>query len=145
MSPDSARAIALFVTEQELGQPYLWGGDDPLTGFDCSGLVIEGLKAAGRLPRDGDWSANDLSRLFPASTVIRPGVLLFWNRGSPPHIGHVEMVWAVVGPVTYTIGASGGGSGTTTREAAIKSNGYVKIRPAVPGWAKAVDPFAGEP
>ena len=30
-----------------LGTPYRWGGDDPLTGIDCSGLALEVLKAAG--------------------------------------------------------------------------------------------------
>jgi len=28
---------------------YLWGGDDPLAGFDCSGFVIEILKSVGIL------------------------------------------------------------------------------------------------
>jgi len=121
-----------------LGKLYRWGGDDP-AGFDCSGLMVEILKCVGRLPRDGDWSAAQLAERFPATAVLRPGVMVFWNRGTG--IGHVEMVWAVHGGVVLTIGASGGGSATISDEAAIRANAFVKIRPVVPGWVKAVDPF----
>jgi cell wall-associated NlpC family hydrolase len=31
---------AVALAEQFLGVPYVWGGADPLTGFDCSGLVM---------------------------------------------------------------------------------------------------------
>ena len=43
-----------------LGKPYIWGGDDPVGGFDCSGLVVELFKSVGKLPRQGDWTAHDL-------------------------------------------------------------------------------------
>jgi cell wall-associated NlpC family hydrolase len=33
-----AQAVAL--AEHFLGVPYVWGGADPLTGFDCSGLAL---------------------------------------------------------------------------------------------------------
>ena len=149
MEATSFREIALFVWERQLNEPYRWGGDDPLAGFDCSGLVIEGLKAAGILPREGDWSAEQLAngvfreyaRLADVRSFTR-GSLLFWNRGAPARIGHVEIVWAVVGGKVFTIGASGGGSAETSLERAIEENAYVKIRPAVLGWVACVDPFS---
>ncbi len=91
--PQSFRELALDVWRAQLGKPYRWGGNDPLAGFDCSGLVIEGLKAAGVLPRVGDWSAAALYetalRDYPRLNDVRsipPGALLFWNRGNPPAI-----------------------------------------------------------
>jgi hypothetical protein len=149
MEPTSFREIAQLVWERQLNQPYRWGGDDPLVGFDCSGLVIEGLKAAGILPREGDWSAEqlangvfkDYARLVDVRSFT-PGSLLFWNRGAPPKIGHVEIVYAVVGGKVFTIGASGGSSAEIDLAHAVADNAYVKIRPAVLGWVTCLDPFS---
>lgn len=105
--------------------------------------MVEILKSVGKLPRDGDWTAEGLAAHFPVTTVLKPGVLVFWNRGGK--IGHVEMVWAVHEEegLIQTIGASGGGSSTTTEEAAIRENAFVKVRPITPMWVRAVDPFLG--
>ncbi|CAI1616736.1 C40 family peptidase [Serratia marcescens] len=35
----SPRARVIHTLLAQLGKPYLWGGDSPHTGFDCSGLV----------------------------------------------------------------------------------------------------------
>ena len=137
----SLRSIALHLWEKELGKPYRWGGDDPIAGFDCSGLVIEHLKSVGILPAQGDWTAAGLAKRFEGREVtkLRPGCLLFWFRGSK--IGHVEIVWHVVGERVLTIGAAGGGSRTQTEADAERQNAYIKVRPARPEWVKAVDPF----
>lgn len=122
------------------GLPYRWGGDDPSAGFDCSGLVIEGLQACGILPRTGDWRAAALAQRFPLAQKVRPGCLLFW--GEP--IVHVEIVWELLSNgAVLTLGASGGGSKTLTRADAEAQNAFVKIRPARP-WVRAVDPFAAD-
>jgi hypothetical protein len=120
-----------------LGLQYKWGGDDPLDGVDCSGLGIEGLKACGEFPREGDATALILATMFPETKEPKPGCLIFW--GNP--INHVEIVYKVEDDKVYTIGASGGGSKTLTVEDAIKHNAYVKIRPARPNHVKMVDPF----
>jgi hypothetical protein len=132
-------AIARQVWWDAHGLPYRWGGDTYSEGFDCSGLVIEGLQACGILPRDGDWRAADLAARFPVAPTPQPGCLLFW--GTP--ITHVEIAWEILpdGSV-LTLGASGGGSATTTREAAEQQAAYVKVRPARAGVVRVVNPFA---
>lgn len=138
MSILTRRDVAFKVWEAALYEPYRWGGDDPIWGFDCSGLVIEGLKAAGRFPRDADDTAAGLSTRYPETQgAAAPGHLLFW--GKP--IIHVEVVWDIIDGEPFTIGASGGGSNTRAAEDAARFNAYVKIRPARAGWVRRVDPF----
>ena len=129
------KEIALKVAWSKLGLPYIWGGDDPVAGFDCSGFVIECLKSAGKLPRQGDWTAAGLAKMFPIVGDPYEGCLVFW--GVP--INHVELCF----DDTYSIGASGGGSGTLTKTDAIRQNAYVKIRPfrTRSGIYGFVDPF----
>ncbi len=116
------REIALKVAWSFIGKPYIWGGDDPVKGFDCSGFVIECLKSGGILPRKGDWTAHGLCGLF--SSVIDPyeGCLVFWGS---PKIIHVEICI----DEKFSIGASGGGSKTLSEFDAIKQNAYIKARP----------------
>lgn len=136
------REIALLTAKAYLGKPYLWGGDDPMAGFDCSGFIIECLKSAGILARSGDWTAAQLQQMFlsnPMSKDPYEGCLVFW--GNP--IIHVEFCL----DETFSIGASGGGSGTLTEKDAIDQNAYIKIRPfrTRQGYAGYVDPFMPMP
>ncbi len=144
MTFKSLRDAAWYLWDAQRDQPYVWGGDDPVAGFDCSGLVIEGLKGVGILPKIGDWTAEGLSvHLKNRETKrLKPGCLLFYEHHH--RITHVVIVWAVIGDRVLVIGASGGGRKIKTREDAIKHNAYTKVRPALPGWAKMVDPFIGE-
>ena len=121
-----------------------------MAGVDCSGLVLEGLKAVGKVRRQDDYTADAiLHQLFSdqshfpllLETELRSGCLLFWKRGSK--IGHVEIVWTRAEGELLTIGASGGGSRTKDRADAIRDNAYVKVRRATRGWTAAIDPFEG--
>ncbi|HUV28895.1 MAG TPA: NlpC/P60 family protein [Anaerolineales bacterium] len=117
------REIALKIAYSYLGTPYIWGGDDP-SGFDCSGFCIEILQSVGCLPRNGDWTADQLADLWQRTRSDDPGNLVFW-RSDGGKVIHVEMC---IGD-GLAIGASGGGSKTTTIAAAIKQNAFIKIRP----------------
>ncbi|MEJ5944059.1 transglycosylase SLT domain-containing protein [Pseudokineococcus basanitobsidens] len=68
-----------------LGVPYRWGGTDPATGLDCSGLVQRAFKDLGvDVPR----VAKDQGRLgekVPDLAAARPGDLVVMDGGS--HIG----------------------------------------------------------
>ena len=131
------REIALKVAWSYLGKPYLWGGDDPMAGFDCSGFAVEYCKSGGRLPRTGDWTANGLYGKFKAVVIPYEGCLVFWENNG--RIIHVEICL----DDTFAIGFSGGGSDTLTVQDAIKANAYCKIRPfkSRAGIYGFVDPF----
>ena len=131
--------LATKVAWKLYGLPYIWGGDDPMDGFDCSGLCVEILKSVGMLPRKGDWNANSFYELFK-DKIDHPsaGCLVFWGNGRK--MTHVEFCIDEL----HTMGASGGGSANMTREDAIRKNAFVKVRPIVGGRAEAkaiVDPF----
>lgn len=135
--------LAEKVAWKHLSTPYKWGGNDPMAGFDCSGFVIEILQSVGLLPVDGDWTAAGLFNKFKAyeikNKVVHKGCLVFWGSGEK--ITHIEFAITKF----HTIGASGGGSSTTSEQVAIKQDAYIKIRP-IAGRSrevlKVVDPFA---
>jgi cell wall-associated NlpC family hydrolase len=122
------------------GLPYIWGGDDPIHGFDCSGFIIEILKSVGILPRNGDWTAQDLWDIFKdrPRNEAHAGCLAFWWNQTRTRIIHVEYCL----DNERTIGASGGGSRTKNKEDASRQNAYIKIRPVrIKNIAGYLDPF----
>lgn len=131
-----------------VGRPYRWGGDDPMAGFDCSGLAVEGLQAVGIIPRVSDFGAGSLFSMFPATEHPLPGCLAYWHDGTGRVI-HVEIVLEThLDGLVLAIGASGGGSKTLTEDDAVRQNAYVKVRPVNGPGARANfkgynDPFAG--
>lgn len=72
------------------GNPYVWGGDSPSVGFDCSGLTKWVYKKAGiNLPRTASeqWNATVEVPMEDA----QPGDLIFFKGtyGPSNHISHV--------------------------------------------------------
>jgi len=124
--PRTPEEVFLWVVLSYHGKPYTWGGDDPMAGMDCSGLVVEGLKSAGLIPRKRDYTADDLWKLFRHMRLDIPkcGSLCFWfdNQGTAAHVG------VCINEDSY-IGAEGGGIHVKTLEDAIKENAFIKIRP----------------
>ncbi len=134
------RAAAVRYLWSFLGLPYRWGGDDPVRGFDCSGLIVEVLQGVGVLPHGSDFVANGLYLRWMNHVVAKgyAGCLCLWFN--PAGIAtHVEMM----ADEFHTIGASGGGSATVSADAAAAQNAFVKMRPL--GYRgtnyKLVDPF----
>jgi cell wall-associated NlpC family hydrolase len=88
--------IAVQVALAQVGTRYVWGGDSPGAGFDCSGLVQYAYTRAGlALPRTAQ-TQYDLGphldtrldpRLDPAADP-QPGDLLFFGA-SPTQVTHV--------------------------------------------------------
>lgn len=108
--------------------PYKWGGSNPLSGFDCSGLVQELLSAVGMdLPGDQNAQAyyNHFSKTENGTFhVIGPGALYFYGK-SVTEITHITMGVED----RYCIGANGGGSKTVDLKTADQQNAFSKIRP----------------
>lgn len=113
---------------QFLGAPYKWGGDDP-NGWDCSGLVIELLQAAGVLRHPFDANAQGLYRdlLLNKSKVVQNpqyGAVVFFGK-SLNGISHVGFCLSS----DLMIEAGGGDSTVVDAESAAKKNAFVKVRP----------------
>lgn len=115
--------------EKFIGRPYIWGGDGSgkcSGGFDCSGLVLECLKALGL------WYGADLTAqrmystlqekcLWRSCSSIKKNDLLFFGKDHK-HISHV----AISIGEGLMIEAGGGGSACKTQST---STGMVRIRP----------------
>lgn len=84
--PIGFRAVA--IAERFLGVPYVWGGADPATGFDCSGLVMYayGQLGIGLLHFSG--AQYHQGAPVPAG-ALAPGDLVFFHPGplGPGHVG----------------------------------------------------------
>lgn len=133
--------LALDYAKHFVGTWYSWGGDDP-SGFDCSGFVLEVLKSVGLFPRRGDTTAQGLYDRFKDKGTQNPseGCLAFFGKATSKII-HVEFVIASIGGVIFTLGASGGGSKTKTKDDAIRDNAFIKVRPLRNDVIAYVNPF----
>lgn len=82
-------AAAVTIAEQYLGVPYVWGGNTPEVGFDCSGLTQFVYAQLGvSMPH---YAASQF-RSFPrvALDELRPGDLVFFEpKADGP--GHVSL------------------------------------------------------
>ena len=83
--PDSAMAderFALMITEagKYLGFPYVWGGSDPSTSFDCSGFVSWVCNNCGYGWDFGREGAEGLYYMCSSVSAgsVRPGDLVFF-------------------------------------------------------------------
>lgn len=76
-----------------IGSPYKYGGDNPDTGFDCSGLVkyVLGLTSSITLPRS---SAEMYSKRYGHKITVeelKAGDLLFFRIGGSKRVNHVAV------------------------------------------------------
>lgn len=135
--------IALDIAKKLVNTPYRWGGNDPMEGFDCSGLMIEILQSVGLFPRNKDTTAHGLSLLYAETDILLPGVLVFYDWNDDRRMDHVEMIVAIdEDGQMLTIGASGGDDRTNALANAVAQSAFIKVRPLTDGYIKACDPFA---
>lgn len=110
-----------------VGKPYLWGGDDPIHGFDCSGFVLEVLEAFGVGPKV-DMSSQSLHDWLKIegspSTGAHFGGVAFFGKDTKS-ITHTALVLGH----NLMIEAGGGNSQVIDEASASLKNAYIKIRP----------------
>jgi cell wall-associated NlpC family hydrolase len=84
----TAGGVAVDWALAQVGTPYIWGGETPGVGFDCSGLVQAAYKVAGiSLPRVAQDQYDGTAKLGPGNPV-EPGDLIFFG-GGPSDVTHV--------------------------------------------------------
>jgi cell wall-associated NlpC family hydrolase len=87
--------IAVSWALAQIGTPYMWGGETPGVGFDCSGLVQAAYAVAGvALPRVAQDQYDLTPKLAPGA-ALTPGDLVFFGDG-PGSIDHVGLFVGVV-------------------------------------------------
>jgi hypothetical protein len=83
---------ALAYVKNQLGKPYVWGGESPTSGFDCSGLVQAAYASAGvSIPRTTEEMFPSAAgpAVPPGIRNLLPGDLVFF--GSASDCSHVGM------------------------------------------------------
>jgi cell wall-associated NlpC family hydrolase len=119
--------LALLAFLSYVGVPYIYRGNSPLTGFDCSGLAIEWGKMTGIMRSRYDNSSqgiyNDFSSKWSPSPPKEMAYVFYGT--SKRSIEHV----AIMVDDKRVIEAAGGDSTTTTMDEAIKRDARVRLRP----------------
>jgi cell wall-associated NlpC family hydrolase len=114
----SAQGLAaLKWAKSQIGVPYVWGGETPGVGFDCSGLLQWAWAKAGfTIPRTTEQQYADLRHI--SLKALQPGDLLYYyNLDGDHQVDHVVMY------------AGSGPWGTSTIIAAAHSGTNVSLAP----------------
>ncbi len=99
-----AGTVAVEWALAQIGTPYVWGGETPGVGFDCSGLAQAAYAVAGvRLPRVAQDQYDSTPKLT-AGAPLAPGDLVFFGSG-PSGIDHVGLYVGVVNNQTVMVDA----------------------------------------
>jgi cell wall-associated NlpC family hydrolase len=90
-SGDSAQTTAVQAAVSQLGVPYVFGGETPGVGFDCSGLVQWAWAQAGvSISRTTETEWPSLQHV--SLDALEPGDLLFYyNLDGDNQVDHVVM------------------------------------------------------
>jgi len=111
-----------------VGVPYVWGGSNPMAGFDCSGFIQWILQSVGADPQ-GDQGAQGIHDLLLKAGGLplknpQAGAICFYGK-NPSQITHVSFC------ITehQIIEAGGGGANTTSVSEAAKHDACVRVRP----------------
>lgn len=113
-----------------LNIPYIYGGKNPLSGEDCSGLVCEFLKVLGVIQTNEEFGSQQLYDKFKPMTltgdsvVASTGSLAFYGKDES-HIDHVAMFL----DSNFIVEAGHGTADTLTKDIATQRGAYSRVRP----------------
>jgi cell wall-associated NlpC family hydrolase len=115
---------AVAYAEHQIGVPYVWGGETPGVGFDCSGLVQWAWAKAGiSIPRTTE--SQYPAMLHVTLSQLQPGDLLFYfNLDGDNLVDHVVM-YVGSGPWGTDTTIAAAHSGTTVAYAPFFSAGFI--------------------
>lgn len=86
--------------ERQEGVPYKPGGDDPVEGFSCSGLVCWGLRAWGIVEHSRHITCNAMAERFKdrvsGGAPARGDLLLFGAGGDYTHCAVAVSPWQMI-------------------------------------------------
>ncbi len=108
---DQKFANMIREAEKYLGYPYVWGGDSPSTGFDCSGFVSWVINNCGNGWNVGRQTAEGLRNCcaYISPADAKPGDLIFfqgtYNTSGASHVGIYagsNMMIHCGNPIQYT-------------------------------------------
>ena len=128
---DEQRSLLETLWPTYMHIPYLWGGSNPNTGLDCSGLVIELLQSVGTVPtmegpKPWDRTSEALFRHFKEVVPqidVDFGDLVFFGP-TVKTISHVAFCLSN----TLMLEAAGGGQANSRREIAMTPQGKARVR-----------------
>lgn len=111
-----------------VGEPYIWGAENPALGFDCSGFACFVLQIFGVISATR-FNAQELCDFFKSFGDVpidaaQLGDLVFYA----PDGTNVHHVMIALGD-SLCVGADGGDQTTTTVEEAHKRGAAVHVRP----------------
>jgi hypothetical protein len=99
-----AGGVAVEWALSQVGTPYVWGGETPGVGFDCSGLVQAAYHVAGlTLPRVAQDQYDDTPAVPPGQS-LEPGDLVFFG-GGPMSVDHVGLYVGIADGQTVMVDA----------------------------------------
>ncbi len=159
--PEGGAATAVSAAVSQLGDPYVWGGSTPATGFDCSGLVQWAYSQAGvELPRTAA-EQQQVGVRVPSLAQATPGDLVFYGQPAyhvgiylgnglmvnAPEAGQTVSIAPVGSPteirnVTASASSGQGGLAPVFAQAAAAYNLPPSLLPAVASVESGMNPQA---
>jgi len=122
----SKRELIVQLAEQQLGITYLYGGKNPKTGFDCSGLVYYVFtKNSIQVPRSSYQYKNFGVNRTKAQAKIGD-IILFTGYEDKDRIGHIGIITQITEDDIIFIHSSSGKKHYGVVQTSLKSSYYNK-------------------